>query len=56
MRRRRRRLASRKQVAVIYGVTVRTIINWERSGLIASEKIGGVVRIDLDDLEELHDE
>lgn len=42
---------STKQAAETYGVTTRTLRRWISDGLIRQYKLGGVVRVDLDEID-----
>ena len=42
---------NRKQLAVIQGVSVETIRNWEKANLIPRLKIGHVIRFDVEKVE-----
>ena len=46
-------LLNRTEVADFFGVTTKTIMNWEKKKILKSIKIGAVIRFRKQDLKEL---
>ena len=43
-------LLSQKETAVFFGVTVKTLIEWRKAGIIRAIKINGLIRYDPDEI------